>query len=111
MDYAFSINKITKPTHMELAVKSSLQQTHFVQIESVIHGHLLSLNGSSKNTTVDPVRLQSSAQSIHILAVVERLDTFRIEETNGGKKRLTDIAKLDLEIIITSFKIDSDDSI
>ena len=83
---------------MELAVKSSLQQTHFVQIESVIHGHLLSLNGGSKNTTIDPVRLQSSAKGIHILAVVERLDAFRVEETDRGKKRLADITKLDLDI-------------
>ena len=84
---------------MELAVKSSLQQTHFIQIESIIHRHLLSLNGSGENTTVYPVGLQRSAESIHILTVVERLDSFRIEETDGGKKRLTNITKLDLEMI------------
>ena len=84
---------------MELAVESSLQQTHLVQVEGIIHRHLLSLDGSGKDATVYPVGLQRSAEGVHILAVVEGLDAFGIEETDGGKKRLTDITELDLEMI------------
>lgn len=81
---------------MELAVEAVLQQSHFVQVEGVVHRHLLSLDGGRVHTTVHPVGLQRAAQCLHVLTGVQRLDALGIQEADAREEALAHAAQLHL---------------
>lgn len=83
---------------MELAVKSALQQSHLVQVEGIIHRHLLALDGRLEHALVHPVLLQRTSQAVHIFAVVQRLDALGVQKPDRGKERVTDVAELGLSL-------------
>lgn len=81
---------------MELTVESTFQQSHLVQVECIIHRHLLALDGRLEHTLVHPVLLQRAAQTVHIFAVVQRLDALGVQKPDRGKERVANVAELRL---------------
>ena len=83
---------------VELGVEAVLQQSHLVQVEGVIDGHLLALDGHVEHTAVHPVFLKDAAQGVHVFAVVQGLDAFGVEEADGGEERAAEVSQLGLEV-------------
>ena len=77
---------------MELRVEAVLQQSHLVQVEGVIDGHLLALHSHVEHTAVHPVLLQRAAQAVDVLRVIQRLEALGVEETHRGEEGVADIA-------------------
>ena len=88
---------------MELAIEPGLQQSHFVQIERVVHRHLIALDRRLEDPLVHPVLLQHAAQTVHVLAVVQRLDALRVQKPDRWQQRVAQIAQLWLRHL-TEFK-------
>lgn len=88
---------------MELAIEPGLQQSHFVQIERVVHRHLIALDRRLEDPLVHPVLLQHAAQTVHVLAVVQRLDALRVQKPDRWQQRVAQIAQLRLRHL-TEFK-------
>lgn len=84
---------------MELTIEPSFQQSHFVQIERVVHSHLIALDRRLEDPFVHPVLVQHAAQTVHILAVVQRLYALRVQKPDRRQQRVADIAQLGLPII------------
>lgn len=82
---------------MELALKPAFQQPHLVEIERVVDTHLVPLNGRFEDAFVHPVLFQHVTQSIHVLAVVQRLHALGTEEADGGQEGVSQVAELGLE--------------
>ena len=81
---------------MELAVEPVLQQSHFVQIERVVHRHLLSLDGRREHTAIHPVGLQRASERLDVFAGVQRLDALGIQEADAGEETLAHATQLHL---------------
>lgn len=94
----FQVTVGVEADQVELGVEAVLQQSHLVQVESVIDGHLLALNGHIENTAVDPVFLEDTAQSVHIFTAVQGFHAFGVEEADSRKERATEISQLGLEV-------------
>ena len=87
---------LSLPTQMELAIEPGLQQSHFVQIERVVHRHLIALDRRLEDPLVHPVLLQHAAQTVHVLAVVQRLHSLRVQKPDRRQERVSQIAQLRL---------------
>ena len=87
---------LPSPTQMELAIEPGLQQSHFVQIERVVHRHLVALDRRLEDPLVHPVLLQYAAQTVHVLAVVQRLHSLGVQKPDRRQERVSQIAQLRL---------------
>ena len=74
----FQMTVRIEANEVELRVKAIFEKTDLIQIEGIIDGHLLTLHSHIKHTAVHPVLLQGTAQTVHILGIVQRLNTFRV---------------------------------
>ena len=83
---------------VELAVEAALQQSHLVQVEGIIHRHLLALDRRLEHALVHPVLVQRAAQAVHVLAVVQRLHALGVQKPDRGQQRVADVAQLGLYI-------------
>ena len=95
------------PTQMELTIEPSFQQSHFVQIERVVHRHLVALDRRLEDPLVHPVLLQYAAQTVHVLAVVQRLHSLGVQKPDRRQERVSQIAQLRLGLTPSLLKTTS----